>query len=216
MADPIKEEFPSNSHLAKATGHADGSARKPLEPIVTSKVSKKRRSIGNSITQTLFGNDTKSVLSYVLNDVLIPAAKSTIQEMVSGGIEMLLFGDSVDRSRSYRRSGNRNIINYGSFSRQRDVRSDRTSSTKFRSLSRGKYEDVVIEDRGEAEDVIENLIELIEQYGVATLADFYELVGIDSDFSDNKYGWDNLARASVNRVREGYVIDFPKPRPLGN
>lgn len=213
MADPIKEEFPGNSHTSKVLAVPE-EERVPRTPIVSGKVVKKRKSLGNTITQTLFGNDARSVMNYVLHDVLIPAAKTTIQEMVSGGIEMLLFGESTGRNRSSRRDG-KTYVSYGSMYKSRDSKPERTSSSvTFRSLSRDKYEDVILEDRGEAEDVIEALVDLIEQYGVATLADFYELVGIAGDFADNKYGWRNLSTARVVRVREGYSIEFPKARAL--
>ena len=85
---------------------------------------------------------------------------------------------------------------------------------ELRRMTLAKYDDVVIESRAEAEEVLSNLIELIEQYDVAKLSDFYDMVGIDSDFSDEKYGWTNLSRATVSRVRDGYTIILPKPKPI--
>lgn len=218
MPEIDNKDFPSNSNSKKQLAVAESAiAPKKVEKIVTGQVVKKRNSLGNSITQTLFGNDARSVISYVLHDVLIPAAKSTLSEMVSGGIEMLLFGDSQSRNRSSRMDRGRTYVSYGKFYKDREGRNDRVISrndTPFRSIARSKYEDVVLETRGEAEEVVSNLIELIEQYDVATIADFYDLVGVDGDFSDNKYGWTNLSRATVSRVREGYIINFPKPRPI--
>ncbi|HAQ03026.1 TPA: hypothetical protein DCQ22_04000 [Candidatus Nomurabacteria bacterium] len=218
MAEISNEKFPSNSHISKLAISEDGSVpAKNIQKIANGRVIQKRKSIGNTITQTLFGNDARAVVRYILQDVLIPAAKSTIQEMVSGGIEMLLFGESGGRNRSLSRDRNRSYVSYNNFSKSRSINSDRFSSRSeqpVHSLRQSKYENIVLEDRGEAEDVIENLCDLIDQYGVATLSDFFELVDVDSDFSDNKYGWTNLSQARVNHVREGYVIAFPKARPV--
>jgi hypothetical protein len=210
-----RNEFPSNSVKSKKEKMSTDETPKKVKRIVSGQVSKKRNSLGNSITQTLFGNDAKSVVSYIFYDVLIPAAKTTLSEMVSGGIEMLLFGESTGR-RSSRNERGQTYVSYGKYYRSGDRRSERIarSDTPFRSLARAKYEDVVIEDRGEAEDVLENLVDLIDQYNQATLADFYDLVGMESTFADNSYGWTNLGRAQVIRVRDGYTIIFPKPRQL--
>ena len=46
---------------------------------------------------------------------------------------------------------------------------------------------------------------------MATIGDLYDLVGMTGDFTDNKWGWDNLSRASTTRVRDGYILVLPRP-----
>ena len=72
------------------------------------------------------------------------------------------------------------------------------------------FQDLIFESRGEAEEVLTNLLDLIADYGVASVADLYDLVGITGPFTDNKYGWTDLRTASVSRTREGYIINLPK------
>ena len=74
--------------------------------------------------------------------------------------------------------------------------------------------DIIIENRGEAEDVLSRMDELIDQYGLVSVADLYDLVGINGNYTDNKYGWFNIRTASVVRVRDGYMIKLPKAVPL--
>jgi hypothetical protein len=45
---------------------------------------------------------------------------------------------------------------------------------------------------------------------MVSVADFYDLVGVDGTYTDNKYGWTNIRNAYVNRVRDGYVIKLPR------
>ena len=53
--------------------------------------------------------------------------------------------------------------------------------------------------------------EIIATYGLVSVADFYELVGVPSNYTDNNYGWSNLRNAYVDRLRDGgYIIKLPR------
>ena len=73
---------------------------------------------------------------------------------------------------------------------------------------------IILESRGEAEDVLERMDELIATSQVVSFADFYDLVGVSGNYTDNKYGWTDIRNASVIRVRDGYMIKLPKALPL--
>lgn len=190
------EAFPSNSISKKSN--------KEVVPITKGNVIKRQQ----PLISRIFGENFRSVGSYVLWDVLIPAAKTTFLDIVNNGIEMAFWGEP-DR-RHIRRDKSRSYVSYNSIYSGRDRRPERTASAKARS----RFDDVVIDSRSEAEDVLSHLVDLIETYDIATVADFYTVVGLNADWSDHKYGWDNLSKASVARVREGYIIDLPRPVPL--
>jgi hypothetical protein len=200
--------------IPKKTENVDDEHK--IKKVTTGVILKKKKNFLNSFTQTFFGDDAKNVASYVLWDVLIPAAKNTISEMVSTGIEMLLFGE--ERGSRTRRDKDRSYVSYSSYYKDRDRGRDRgvRTSDRFDNRSRAQhnFDDVIIDTRAEAENVLSLLVEQIDQYDMATVADFYDLVGISSDFSDNKYGWTNLNRSEVVHTRDGYIIRLPKPYPL--
>jgi hypothetical protein len=77
-------------------------------------------------------------------------------------------------------------------------------------------EGIAFESRGEAETVLDELVISLEEYESVTIADFYEKAGIENmiEFTDNGWGWTNLARARVIRTRDGYEIEFPLPQRL--
>ena len=66
----------------------------------------------------------------------------------------------------------------------------------------------------EAENIIDRLSDLIENYDTATVADLYDLAGITSNFTDDRWGWYTLEGASVSHLREGYLLNLPKPVPI--
>ena len=74
---------------------------------------------------------------------------------------------------------------------------------------------LVIESRGEAEEVLCRLDEIIDVYGVARVADLHDLVGVTGNYTDNHYGWTNLRNADVVRVSGGgYRLKLPKALPI--
>ena len=68
----------------------------------------------------------------------------------------------------------------------------------------------------EAEEVITKMDELIDTYGMVSVADLYDLVGKTSEYTDNKYGWTNIRTAEVIRVRDGYMLKLPKVTPINS
>jgi hypothetical protein len=214
-------KYPSNSRikrereiLSTTTGNND--IQKKVSRVTTGNVIIKKKSLADRFAQTFFGDDTKSVGSYILYDVLVPAAKSAISDMITGGIEMLLYGES--RSNRIRRDKDRSYVSYQSYykgrDRDRDRDRDRERQEPTRNRARQRFDDIIVDTRKDAEEVLDNLLEIIQKYNVASVADFYDLVGLNGDWSDYKYGWDNLSQAQIARVREGYTFIFPRPIPL--
>ena len=180
--------------------------RKPISKVTKGKVKVKKKSELHKLADTFISEDVAKVKSYVIGDVLIPAIKKAISDIVTNGIDMILYGETGHSKRS---SSSR--ISYSKY--YDDRRDDRRSSTSA-SRSRYDYDDVIFETRDEAKEVLERMDELIDLYGVASIADFYDLAGITGNYTDNKYGWTNLASADVIRVRDGYTIKLPRVRPL--
>lgn len=204
---PTSDSFPSNSNKSKERKRPE----KDIQQVTSSNAVKQKKSLGKKFTEAFIGDesDKTSVTDYILYDVLIPAAKNTLSDIVTGGIEMLLFGERRGRSTSTRNRGT-SYVNYSNYSRRENERSRPVSHNSRSSVRRLYNDDIIVNSRGEAEEVIDRLLDIIDEYGEASVADLYALVGIDSDYTDNKYGWTNLSMASVSRTRDGYSINLPK------
>lgn len=64
------------------------------------------------------------------------------------------------------------------------------------------------------EEVINKMSELIEQYGHATIADLYEIVGKhrDIEYMDHKYGWTDISKIHMKIKKDGTCyVKFEKP-----
>lgn len=192
--------------------------KKKIEQITSGTVKQQKPSFMRRMTSTFLEDDTKSVGDYIVHDVLIPAAKAMLSDMVGGGIDMLLFGGR--RGSRTNREGGRSYVNYNNASyRGGNVRNARDPREQQRDISRvGRarhdFGEIILETRGEAEEVLSHLVDLTIDYDMASVADLYDLVGITSNFTDNKYGWTDLRNSSVSRVRGGYLINLPKTQQL--
>ena len=175
----IIEKYPSNSNSKKEEVREE----KKVEKVVRGTVSKRKKPLGKRMTETFIGEDINTVSSYLVNEVLIPAAKSTLFDMVQGGFEMLLFGERRASSRGGKRD-NRSYVSYNNYSSRKDDRRDISP----RDRARHNFDDIILDSRGEAEEVLNHLVDLIIDYGEATVADLYDLVGITGNFTDQKYG----------------------------
>jgi hypothetical protein len=91
-----------------------------------------------------------------------------------------------------------------------DMRKSRNYNGYSSYTRKPNYENMVFATKKDAEETLMGLNQLIFDYGYASIADFSELMGISANFTDNLYGWDDLSKAFVLKVRNGYRIYLPK------
>jgi hypothetical protein len=203
------ESYKPNSHKSKEEQNESNNERKKLDKIVSGTAKVKKKSTTRKFADVFISEDASNVKSYILSDVLIPAVKDLISDIVRNGVEMLLYGGS-GRSGKKTKGFRGDFVSYDQYSR----RDERRSSSTSRTRTGYSPDDVILETRGEAEDVLTRLDELIDMYGVVSVADLYDLVGISHNYTDNKYGWTNIRNAEPVRVRDGYILKLPKALPI--
>ena len=202
----MNEEYTSNSHRSKEGKTEALTDRKKVEKVVHGRVRTKPKSGVSKITDIFISEDAANVKSYIVMDVLVPAVKKAISDIVRDGIDMILYGESKGR-KSSSASG---YVSYRDYSRS----DDRDRFRDSRSRSSYAHDDIVLDSRGEAEEVLTRMDELIDTYGNVSVADLYDLVGKSSEYTDNKYGWTNIRNAEPIRVRDGYMLKLPKALPI--
>ena len=209
MSVPMREDVPEQT-----VEKLDEAEKKAQVRAMVNRPKIRKKSFFQKLASSIIGEESgENVTDYILQEVLIPAGKSTIQDMVTSGIEMLLFGETSGRRGSRRdREHGRTIVSYGSY-----YKSDRDRREYKRVPGyHNRLEGISFESRLEAEVVLEGLVDLLDEYESVSIADFYELASLENmiEFTDNGWGWNNLARARVIRTRDGYEIEFPRPQRL--
>lgn len=200
----MSEEFPSNSHKKKENDEVP--KEKIIEKVTVNEVVEIKPGIGRSFKHIFSRDHVSGIGEFVLESVIIPALKGMFYDSTTKGLERALWGE--DRHVSRPGPG---PVNYSSISSPR--------TTTYTSPSRRETSpdtDLRFETRVEGEMVLENLSALIEQYGSASVSDYYEMVGRTAvPYTDNKWGWTSLRGARVVPLRgSGFMIELPPAKPL--
>lgn len=206
----MDDHKPNSTQVKKAEKAAIG-------PVKTRKKSDIRK-----LADVFISDDVESVKSYIWMDVLVPAAKKTVSDIVSGvfdiiknSVDVYLYGEDAVR----KKSSNGSRTSYGRFyEKQRD---DRRPPRERRSNSRFDYEDMLFDSRGDVEAIIAQMEDVIEQYHLISVATLYnDILDRSAPYTAEDYGWTNIRSAHAERVwdyeerRYRYELKLPKALPL--
>lgn len=200
------KEYQPNSHLSKERAATENLPEKKVEKVVSGKV-KTRENKGRKIADVFISEDAANVKSYILMDVLVPAFKKLVSDIVTDGIAMLLYGSTGSGAKN-RSTGK---VSYRSYYEDKEDRRDRTN---YAGRNRFNYDDIIFETRVEAETVREQMFDIIKRYGFVTVSDLYDLAGLEIPFTGNKYGWADIRNSEVVRTRDGYELKLSRPMPI--
>lgn len=195
-------EYKPNSHKSKEE-HRQSSPKKKVEKVVTGTVKAQKKNEIQKFAGVFIPEDIDNVKSYILFDVIVPLIKKALSDTV----DAILYPEG-----RFGKNSTASKISYRSYYEKPNER-DRDYNTS-RTRTGYNYDDIILDNRGEAEDVLSRMDELIATYGVVSVADLYDLVGVTGNYTDNKYGWIDIRSAQVVRIRDGYLIKLPKALPL--
>lgn len=203
----VETDYRPNSHKSKENESGGSDEKKKIEKIVSGNVTSKKKNEFRKFADIFISEDIQNVKSYIFMDVLIPSIKKAVSDIVTNGIDMILYGGNKPRNKDSRASR----VSYSGYY---NSEINRGAPSKSSVRSGYSYDDIILDNRGEAEEVLSRMDELISTYGMVSVADLYDLVGITGNYTDNKYGWINIHNASVVRVRDGYLLKLPRALPL--
>lgn len=199
-------ECKPNSNKYKQEQAELAAERPKVNKVVTGNV-KRSKNGGSKLADVFISEDVSNVKNYILMDVIVPAIKKAISDVITNGIDMLLYGSNG------RTNANRSTASTISYNRYYG-RDDHPRTSDPVQTSRYSYDTITLDTRGEAEEVLARMDEIIDTYKMVRVADFYDLVGVTGNYTDNKYGWTNIRNAEVVRVRDGYRIKLPRALPI--
>ena len=210
----LREKYPSNSYSkqdSEAVKETETTTKKTRQ-IARGKV--RKQGLLRKFTRYIVEDTIESARERTLADIIVPGIKTLIFDAFTDTLDLVLFGGSGEVSRSSRKRSNGRREGRTSYDRYYDEK-------ERRGRSRGSYrdlpndpDDIILDTRREAQNVLEELDYMIHKYGQASIADFYDIVGVTSEFTDNKYGWTSIRDAGIRPVREGFLIVLPRTRVL--
>lgn len=198
------EDYKSNSDKSRQEQQSE----KKVEAVITGKAKTRKKGEMQKFADVFIAEDANNVKSYILMEVIIPAVKKAISDIVTTGIDMILYGEA-GRSR---KNGAASKVSYRNYYEQESGRTRAGSAGRRSSFD---YDDVIFDTRGDAEAVLDAMNDIISQYGTVSVSDFYDLARVPNDnYTMNRYGWTNIGGATAVRVRDGYILKLPRAIPL--
>lgn len=220
--DQLREMFPGNSQKQREQ-------RESLEPVVSQPAVRQEKTIGGKMKEAFIDQGAKNVGDHILNKVVIPAFKDmcrecvissadAIRDTIAGAADMILYGERRPEKRYVGQSG---YTNYNSMSRRPTRAETAPSRTVETRPLRTRYQkvlndDIFFYDRKEAWRVVRELEAEVARHGFASLAEFYHLSKVPSDFTDEDWGWSDLSKAYVVPVGNQFRIMFPPIEPAND
>ena len=190
-------EYPSNSYASKQETAPED---KKLTPVVQHDVKTKPRSLLQKFADMFGTKDFESVKDYAIKSWLIPGLKK-------GFISILNTWLNDD---GYSSKGGRNVTTVS----YKDYYDQRNSVAEPKRNDYLDYDDIIFTDRGDAEYVLDQMVDLLKRYRVVRVSDMFELSKQSSPYTGMRYGWTDLTGARVIPIRGGFVIKMPRAIPI--
>jgi len=214
-------DYTGNSDKSKKSPGKDKPEKK-IEKVISGDAQLKKKPIGRKFKDLIVAADFRSVVRYIGYDVLLPAARNTIVDSTTRGIERMMYGEGTMRRRD---AGPGPRITYNSPINRGNPYASTPGNMPQRRLPQGmvpndhraarhQRDDIILGNRDEADLVLERMQDILNQYDIVSVADLKELVGLPASYIDNAWGWTFLGDVQIRQIREGYLLDLPSSEPI--
>ena len=151
--------FKSNSDRSRKEFEQKAIPDKKVEKVISGDAKVRKKSGLEKLKDSLVSEDSKNVKSYIIGGVLIPSLKKAISDIVTTGIDMILYGESR-HSRSSSSGGSK--ISY-----QKYYERETGYKTPTRVNATYGYEvrEFILDNRGDAESVLDQIQDLMSECG---------------------------------------------------
>jgi len=210
--DIDREKIPGNSYASREEKPVE-EEKKQIEPVVKNAKVRKQglfRRVASSIVEDSVENAKQRAFS----EIVVPGIKTLIFDTFTEVLNIVLFSDSRNgyRPRTGGPSRRGEKTSYRDYYDRRDS-NRRGSGVEHRDIPFDP-DDIIVDTRAEAHMVLDEMDHIIDKYGQASVADFYDVVGVTSDWTDCRYGWTSLRNASIKPVRDGFMLVMPRTHVL--
>lgn len=218
-------DFPPNSFKSKDEEPPDEGSAPPKEVRQVGEGRVRKQPLGKKFRGFFFTGDARTAAGYVGTEVMLPAIRDLIYQAGSAMIGRIIFGDT-HRHRPYgippgysQMQSQQQMHNYGAYSRMRGgppvpmIQQQPMMSPQARAHH--NFDEIILQSRMEAEEVISQMYEIISTWEVVSVADLYKMVGLASTHVDHKWGWTDVRGSGVQPIRGGgYLLNLPPAQPL--
>lgn len=210
-------DIPGNAHTQRMKSQTEppttpaasaGEEREPVQKIITGTAVKKKPSWFRKFGRSLIADDVSNIREWIMVEVVVPSIRNLLADSIKGSTDRVLYGQARGRGRGYGYGGPPERPGLRTrYDKMYDGEPRKMLSREARA--RHDFDEVILDSHSEAAAVIDALIHRVETYGMATVSDMYDLVGVTGSYADRNYGWTDLRTADVRQFRGGWLLDLP-------
>ena len=218
--NPLSAQLPD----ASITKDPPAKVEEPrVKPVTSQQTELRKKAWYKRAAESIFFEDSQTIGGYIMKDVVLPAIRDTIYDVITGGLGMALYSNpkAGKANRASRAGGS--LVNYGSYYSN--------EKTKPKALERpDKYRtqmdiyNILLEDdpdSGRRADqvgyaALEEIIECVNRYGFVTVQDLAVALNIGNIPSTMAvWGWKDVSSARVELDRGNWYFRMhAKAQPL--
>jgi len=199
----------------KRNKETEDKPEKSVVRVTSGEVIVAKKTLTRKVKDIIAMMDIKGVMRFIGRDILIPAGQKMIVDSARQGVERIVYGETAVRRRDYgtRYQYNNPINRQYREAVHRDITNIVNPGAQGR-FSRRPQDAYILSSREEAELVIDQMNDIIDNYQVASVADLHATIGLSATHVDNKWGWTYLGNVPIRAIREGWLLDLPMPEPI--
>lgn len=212
-------DYQANSKKSKEQAEAKAEGRetaseKNLEQIpLQGDVIIKKRSLGRRFKDLLVQADLKGAAVYVVTDRMIPHIRNMIFDSGEAWLGRVIYRGKDPTKGNFPGAGYRvqynNPINRQGYPPDPRYAPPVPLGPRSKGVGRSGQNDVILTSREDAQSVLTQLMDVIEQFECVSIFDLHEILGVPTNHVEQKWGWNNLTGTPIYPVQEGYLLALP-------
>ena len=220
----IRNRYPGNSYAERDSTDisdkklSEESDKEIIKPRQVAQGKVRKQSIGKKFLHYIIADTVETARERTFKDILIPGVRNLIFDTFNEMLATMLFPDDVQRpvggyrgGSGARRGGKTSYDKYYDDKNRRTGNGGRGGS--YRDMPYDP-DDIILDTRAQANAALDELDYIIRKYGQASIANFYDIVGVTGEWTDNRYGWTSIRGAQIKPVRDGFMVILPPTRVL--
>lgn len=234
MEDPTPtrpQPDPKVKPKPKAQGEGGGPEKTPTEVVIEKKIERivaegglvdPHAGVGGKFRKIFGRADFKGTMHFVWKDVVLPAAKAVaLDALWRGGEHAMYRGASPTvgpAGRIYGAAPGTRVssVSYTGPAYRPGQTTPPTGHHQAPITTQVVYpqtlwDEYILVNRADAVRTVQQMGDLIETYGLVTVADLHEMLGRQISHTENKFGWDHLRGVEVVNHPHGWQITLGPP-----
>ena len=209
----MRKQYPGNSfkqrdEVEEALTKAVAESKPKVKQVAKGKV--RKQSLLKKFTRYIIEDSVESAKEKTFGEIIIPGVKTLIFDTLTDMLDIMLFGGNGAPMGRYAASprARKGQTSYDKYYNNKTTGNGGRGGGSYRDVPYDP-DDIILDTRAQANNALNELNNIIMKYGQASVANFYDIVGVTGEWTDYRYGWTAPRGAGIKPVRDGFMIILP-------